>query len=181
MHDLQELAAVSEQVDQVKKVQSSDDIGVLLWQAEHVHEWLQELVALWAEELHVEHQPAAMKTRTRVVEKILRSYKGKAECVTDIVRSTILANDVKQVREVLQVEIGEADVNIIKNRFDVSYDAQDSGGYRDVNVLFSWPEFKGTPFEGFIFELQIILRGFAEIKHGYGHEAYQVARNLAAN
>ena len=131
--------------------------------------------------LHVEHHPAKRKSRARAQEQILRSYGGKAERVLDFLRSTIIVDRISQVRDVLKLVMDEVDVHIIKNRFDPLYDGFETGGYRDVNVQLSFPEFDGTPWEGHIVELQIHLRAIIEIKTEAGHAQYVSCRNLSGN
>merc|ERR1711920_905183 len=117
--------------------------------------WYQAVVLAWTKWLHLEHRAAPVKSEQRAAEKILRSYEGKPERVLDFVRSTILVDNIAQVKEVLTFVCAEANVHIIKNRFDPSFDAKETFGYRDVNLQLSFPEFQGTPFEGFVLELQI--------------------------
>merc|ERR1712187_277900 len=118
-----------------------------------------------------------MKSVRRLMEKISRSYQGHPERVTDIVRSTIVCEAVEDVRRVLQFALENAHIHIIKNRFDLNYSGDDTGGYRDLNVQLSFPELKGTAFDGFVFELQIHLEDILQRKHAEGHKRYVALRN----
>lgn len=75
----------------------------------------------------------------------------------------------------------QAQVFAVKNRYDLDYDGVATAGYRDVNLQLSFDETKGTSFEGYVFELQIILRKFLDIKSDEGHRRYIACRNLRGN
>ena len=65
-----------------------------------------------------------------------------------------------------------------RNRLDPGYSGDATGGYRDLNLQLTFPELKGTLFTGFIFELQITLSKFLQLKSAEGHKRYVVCRNL---
>merc|ERR1712224_1144449 len=98
------------------------------------------------------------------MEKILRSYRGRSEFVTDMVRSTIICKTVKGLQCTLEFVMKSANVHSIKNRFDMSYDGGLTGGYRDLNIQLSFSELEGTAFYGFVFELQIHLTAILQHK-----------------
>jgi len=114
----------------------------------------------------------------RLMEKISRSYRGRPELVTDIVRSTIICETVEDLQRVLAFVMENADIYSIKNRFDMSYNGDLTGGYRDLNVQLSFPELEGTDFDGFVFELQIHLKDIFRQKSDEGHKRYVNLRNL---
>merc|ERR1712039_352540 len=99
-----------------------------------INEWYQGVVSLWAQYLRIQHHAAPPKSKKRAVEKLLRSYAGKAERVLDYVRSTIIVDCINEVEMVLRFVLDEVHVSIIKNRFDLAYDGVDTFGYRDVNL-----------------------------------------------
>merc|ERR1712151_994946 len=112
------------------------------------------------------------------MQKMLRSYGGQPQLVLDFVRSTIVANTIFDVVRVVSLVIESANVHVIKNRFDPRYDGSDTNGYRDVNLQLSLSQLEGTPFAGFIFELQVHLRAILAHKNTSGHAAFSSARNI---
>ena len=140
--------------------------------------WYQSRVAVWAESLGVEHKPAKMKSAARVIEKTGRSYKDDVSRVLDFVRSTLVTRSVAETRRVLEFVMNNATVRTAKNRYDPGYNGVSTAGYRDVNIQLQFDEFNGALFEGFVFELQIILAEFFALKSGDGHKRYVTCRNL---
>ena len=71
----------------------------------------------------------------------------------------------------------------IKNRLDPGYDAGLSGGYRDVNLnlRFASPVAERLGIETHVCEVQLVLRGVAELKSDEGHQHYVECRNLRAD
>merc|ERR1712232_832099 len=110
---------------------------------------------------------------------VIRSYNGNGARVLDLVRSTIVADRISEVRQVLEMVSSEASVHLIKNRFDSNADAKDTFGYRDVNVQLSFEQLEHTSWAGFVFELQIQLKSILNIKSAEGHRAYIRCRNLS--
>jgi len=47
-----------------------------------------------------------------------------------------------------------------------------------MNLQLSFDELNCTPYEGFVFELQIVLAGFNKIKFEGQHQKYIECRNL---
>jgi hypothetical protein len=169
---------VGQQRVNAKKLQPSQDAERLLHLAYCLTDWYQELVRLWAAHLRVVSQPAPMKSPKRMMQKIFRSYRGRPEYVTDIVRSTIICNTICEVQRVLDYVIKNSVVHTIKNRFDLNYSGDDTGGYRDMNMQLSFADLDGTAFQGFVFELQVHFKGILERKHAEGHRRYVVLRNI---
>lgn len=98
------------------------------------------------------------------MEKVYRAYSGKVHPVLDIVRSTIISSSIKEAHHVLKVVLGNSNVHVIKNRLDTAFDSKRTAGYRDLNWQTTFPEAVGTPFEGFVCELQIHLKVISELK-----------------
>ncbi len=68
----------------------------------------------------------------------------------------------------------------VKNRLDPQYNAAASGGYRDVNLnlMMHTREAHQLGLVGHVCELQLVLRGVAEVKGAEGHHNYVMFRNL---
>merc|ERR1712113_283958 len=109
-------------------------------QADELNPWYQRHVSVWASQFEVEQTQSQVKSRTRAIEKIARSYAGDACRVTDFVRSTITANTVDQLARFMKFLVSSPSVRIhtVNNRFDTSYDSSQTGGYRDINMKLSF-------------------------------------------
>ena len=62
------------------------------------------------------------------MEKMHRSYGGRPQYLTDVVRSTIICTNIQQVQNVLEVVMLNAEVHVIKNRFNLDYDGKETYG-----------------------------------------------------
>ena len=73
-----------------------------------------------------------------------------------------------------------ANVKKIKNRYDPAYDGEETAGYRDLNLQLTLDQMdQGCVFPGFVFELQIILDCFQELKSEKGHTRYIRCRPIS--
>ena len=120
----------------------------------------------------------ARKKRERAWEKVDRSYRGDNSRVLDFVRTSLICETVADAKRALEFVMLRATVFTIKNRLDPAYDGEDTGGYRDINMQLSFEAPTGTPYAGFVLELQIILASFLTIKSDEGHKRYVTCRNL---
>jgi hypothetical protein len=108
-----------------------------------------------------------IKDPKRTVEKVCRTYAGRCDQVLDLLRATVVADDLKQMGEVVRLLTDTAKkfdervtVHRIKNKFDAA--AQASGGFRNIhfNLTLKHPTCCGstccgTAGTGFVCELQI--------------------------
>lgn len=176
--DLEDLAEIAQEHEQEKVIQPLKDLDGLFAVAEMLNEWYQETVEGWANVLHLRHKRAPLKKWERVLEKVQRSYQGDVTRVLDFVRSSLIVDTVAEAKKALEFALDQAKVHALKNRYDPSYDGKVTAGYRDINLQLSFPEMEGTGFSGYIFELQIILATFLEVKSDEGHKRYILCRNL---
>ena len=176
--DLHELASTAKKIPPCKVCQPLQGFGDLYQLAHSIDDWYQHIVAEWAESLQLIHSRAPVKRAERAMEKIDRSYNGDVSRILDLVRSTIKVKSVQQAKVALELVRTQARVLNAKNRYDLEYDGQATAGYRDLNLQLSFPELEGTLYDGFVFELQIILMSFYEVKSDEGHRRYVVNRNL---
>merc|ERR1712176_1572546 len=123
--------------------------------AHSINDWYQNVVRTWATYCRAESEAVAPKSLQRCLEKVFRSYKGDASCLSDICRSTIECYSIAQLRAVVEIVFSNAIVRKIKNRFSPTRKNEAEGGYRDFQVKLNFSELENTPFEGFVFELQI--------------------------
>eukprot|EP00039_Didymoeca_costata_P010215 m.136958 g.136958 ORF g.136958 m.136958 type:complete len:557 (+) comp14741_c0_seq10:211-1881(+) len=80
--------------------------------------------------------PAEVKRYMRTIEKTRRVYLGNPARVLDIVRASIVVDDIDQVVKVVEIIEKDRDVEIVrvKNRLSNSWDSVTSGGYRDLQL-----------------------------------------------
>ena len=136
------------------------------------------MVTEWASRCDCVCESAPLKSQKRTLEKIWRSYDGHAEAVTDLVRSTIAADTVEQVHAAFRVIMANANVHLVKNRFDPEFDGKATMGYRDLHLQLTLDDSRNTPYEDFVFEVQIHLKDLLALKSNSGHECYIKLRNL---
>jgi hypothetical protein len=75
-----------------------------------------------------------LKAQDRVLEKLLRSYGNDVSKLFDFCRQSIYFENLKDLALCLDAIIGDKEVQIyrIKNRYDVAFDSQYSGGFRSI-------------------------------------------------
>ena len=123
--------------------------------------------------------PGPIKGVPRIDQKTAEKYGGRFDQVKDVTRITIDCPSIAVMYTVVEVLLDEDALEIVlldfKDRLDrMKCNPADSGGYLDLLFNFC---FKGSAH---IFEVQVTLRRFLEIKNAIGHRAYHVARRLNA-
>lgn len=137
-----------------------------------VSEWSNAIVG----ETHAKHSP--VKSPERTVQKLQRSYGlENALRVLDLVRATIVCQDLHLVSQVVDIVRADPRVRILreKNRFAPNFDAPT--GYRNFQMVMQMLD-PGTA--GFICELQIDLQSMHDEKNrpgSSGHANYKKWRN----
>ncbi|EKX55382.1 hypothetical protein GUITHDRAFT_99165 [Guillardia theta CCMP2712] len=126
---------------------------------------------------------AKLKSIDRCVEKLSRAYAGDVSRLVDIVRQSIMFEDLKELHACLEMIAEDPDLQVIrvKNRFDRRYDARQTGGYRDVclNVCLVTDETWRVGVSGHVCELQLALCDYKmRATSGKGHSRYVSYRNL---
>jgi hypothetical protein len=126
-----------------------------------------------------------LKSVPRAVEKVVRSYGLDVSRLVDVCRQAIVFEELAGIAECLRAIASDPDVAIlrVKNRLDPAYDAAASGGYRDLNlnVRFTSAAAVRLGVETHVCEVQLMLRGIAELKSDEGHRHYVECRNLRAD
>lgn len=113
-----------------------------------------------------------LKGEERILEKALMS-RGRFDCIRDYARGMIEVIDIKSFPAVI-VQIKSAKeftVVRVKNRFEHDYNAADSAGYRDYQLVL-------RTTDGWLVELQIIPRELLKLKLELGHSDYTEYRFL---
>jgi hypothetical protein len=127
------------------------------------------------------HRKGVLKRVDRVIEKVVRSYKGDVSRICDIVRQCIAFDAVHDISRAIQAIDADPEIQVvrIKNRMSPVYDARRSCGYRDVllNVCIDSPITRKLGLFKHVCELQLILRSFVHYKTIEGHKRYVEFRN----
>jgi len=111
---------------------------------------------------------AGVKSKHRAQEKINLELNGKTERITDLARTTIIADDVESLVEVYESISREADVVKVKNKFKTPA----ASGYRDLNLLVRLPK------TNIVAEVQLHLKEIADVKSGPEHDLYEIIQGI---
>lgn len=142
-------------------------LSELYCQADRVNGWFQSKVESWHRELlsggeQVDPFHATpVKTVYRGFEKIMRSYQGRVNRLSDIVRASIVCHSARGVLSLLRLIRRDPGVKVLrcKNRFRLNSSAAESGGYRDLQLVLVTqgftPEWAGPELAG---NLQFVAR-----------------------
>jgi len=110
------------------------------------------------------------------VRKMAMCYSGRASQLRDLVRQRIVFDSLEHLRACVEAIFQDCDLEILRfrNRFDVSYDAHATAGYRDV-VMILRLRTQATVvlgLAGHLVELQLALRQMAVHLHPQQHRRY---------
>ncbi|EKX30866.1 hypothetical protein GUITHDRAFT_122928 [Guillardia theta CCMP2712] len=134
------------------------------------------------EELQQRIRWAPMKSVDRAVEKLVRSYNNDVSRLLDVVRQCIVFEQLEDLCECLERILGDPEIVVmrIKNRLDPSFDARTTGGYRDVllNLRVVTERTRELGVAGHVCELQLLVKGFMDLRTTEGHKRYVAYRNL---
>lgn len=116
-----------------------------------------------------EFRRGPLKGKRRVFEKVLM-HGGRFDQIRDYARNYIVIKkgqfDDMPLAPIHFARQKEVDVVRAKNRFDPSYDAKASSGYRDYQIILK------TKKGGWLVEVQVIPEEMLELKESLGHEDY---------
>ena len=113
----------------------------------------------------------AIKSVARAQSKITHKFAGKAEQITDLARSSLIARNSQQLMAAFeQIELN-AEIVQIKNRFN----NPKANGYRDLNLLVRLSKSK------MVVEVQLHLNRMQTIKNGPEHDNYVAIQSIANN
>ncbi|QDF74447.1 MULTISPECIES: RelA/SpoT domain-containing protein [Shewanella] len=111
-----------------------------------------------------------VKSYERAKAKIAAKFDGDASRITDLARASLVADDIQGLMTAYEALNSQVKVLQVKNRFA----APKASGYRDLNLLVQLPE------TGMIAEVQLHLKGIAEIKSGDEHKVYEQIQAIEA-
>merc|ERR1712137_281603 len=102
-------------------------------------------------------------------------YGDDATRLCDLVRGSIVYQSLAGIRLGLEKIAERVDIVRLKNRFDPSYDADQTAGYRDVSLLFQ--VIVGSSERRHICECQLQHQEIYRRKTRGGHARYKSFRN----
>lgn len=111
---------------------------------------------------------SGVKSKLRAIDKINSDLAGDSKHITDLARTSIIAQDVKTLMNAFMILDQQTELVRIKNRFSMP----NASGYRDLCLLVRLPESK------IIAEVQLHLEAFSEIKNGKEHENYEQIQQI---
>ncbi len=111
---------------------------------------------------------SGVKSKLRAVNKINSKLAGNSEQITDLARTSIVAQDVPALMNAFELIEQETQLLRIKNRFKTP----GASGYRDLSLLVRLPESK------IVAEVQLHLEAFSVIKNGKEHDNYEQIQQI---
>ncbi|AQM19394.1 phosphoribosylglycinamide formyltransferase [Vibrio anguillarum] len=144
-------------------LQPYNDFEILYSKAHQAQRELETLCRSTALLTSTEAHFSGVKSRDRALSKIEHELGGRADRITDLARTTLVANDVPSLVEAYEVLSREASIVKVKNRFK----SPAASGYRDLNLLVQLPK------TNVIAEVQLHLKAIADVKNGPEHRFYE--------
>lgn len=111
---------------------------------------------------------SGIKSKPRALNKINTQLAGSSELITDLVRTSIVAQDIASLLAAFELIEQQTLIVRIKNRFK----SPGASGYRDLSLLVRLPESQ------LIAELQLHLEAFSVIKNGREHSNYEQIQQI---
>ena len=111
---------------------------------------------------------SGIKSKRGAMRKIMLKHAGKSEKITDLARTSIVAQDITGLIKSFELLAQETKLLRIKNRFV----RPNVSGYRDLSVLLRLPR------SGIIAEVQLHLEAFSVIKNGEEHNSYKQIQQI---
>lgn len=111
---------------------------------------------------------SGVKSKQRARDKVSAKYTGHSDKITDITRTSIVAQDIPALINAFELLEQNTQILRIKNRFVTP----NPSGYRDLSLLVRLPE------SGIVAEVQLHLEAFSVIKNGKEHENYEQIQQI---
>jgi hypothetical protein len=109
-----------------------------------------------------------MKRHARCIEKMMRSYDNDPSRLLDISRGSIAFETLADLSACLEAIWKDEDVVVsrITNRMSASFNASETGGYRDVSLKLRIvsPQAQALGAELHVCEVQLLMKGFASLR-----------------
>lgn len=114
---------------------------------------------------------AGIKSEERAKAKIASDLSSNVSKITDLARTTIVADDIQSLVTTFELLERQAKIVSVKNRFKSPV----ASGYRDLNVLVELPNSQ------IIAEVQLHLSEIARVKNGPEHDLYEQIQDIERN
>lgn len=111
---------------------------------------------------------SGVKSQLRALDKINSKLAGNSDQITDLARTSIVAQDVPALMNAFELIEKQTQILRIKNRFKTP----GASGYRDLSLLVRLPESK------IVAEIQLHLEAFSVIKNGEEHDNYEQIQQI---
>ncbi|MGB5445250.1 MAG: RelA/SpoT domain-containing protein [Psychromonas sp.] len=111
---------------------------------------------------------SGVKSKQRAVRKIALKHDNRSDQITDLVRTSIVAQEISVLMNSFELLAQQGQLVRIKNRFI----NPNISGYRDLSILLRLPE------SGLIAEVQLHLEAFSAIKNGKEHDNYEQIQHI---
>ncbi|MGS0683226.1 RelA/SpoT domain-containing protein [Shewanella sp. 125m-7] len=151
--------------------QTSADLDTLYSQANSAQQELTQLLAMITTQSQTQSVLADIKSRDRAEAKVQNKLNNDASQLTDIVRASIVSNDIHNLMQAFALLKSDSQLIQVKNRFSTPKES----GYRDLNLLVKLPKSQ------MIAEVQLHLADIAEIKSGAEHNVYEQVQSIQAS
>ena len=167
-----------------KPRQYVDDLAVLFAQAAALNGHFQDLVAARVAVAGGRGAAAAVKSRARAIEKLYRSYNGDASRLVDLVRASVVYDDVAALATAIRTIRADPELVVVgrKNSLSLAHDSRTSAGYRNValSILVIDPFTTSHGLETHVCELQLGLKDIEALRDDTGHANYIAWRDINA-
>ncbi len=111
---------------------------------------------------------SGIKSKQRALNKVELKLAGQADLITDLARSSIVAEDISSLMQSYQLINQHTEVVRVKNRFK----NPTASGYRDLSLLVKLPKTQ------IVAEIQLHLEQFSTIKNGVEHDNYEQIQQI---
>merc|ERR1712100_408351 len=122
-----------------------------------------------------------VKTETRALQKVFRSYRGNWRSLCDLVRCSLVFDDAADMAAALGAIQQDPELEVVRTsddkfRLRTTFDATPMGGYRDVQlcVRLNNAETRTRGVHEMLAEVQLHLCAIADLKSEGGHDSYKL-------
>ena len=168
----------------MKRARRSDDVSPFSAQAGALNAHYQDVVAARAATGGARCTAAAIKSQARAIEKLYRSYNGNASRLVDLVRASVVYDDVGSLAAAIRTIRADPELIVVgkKNTLSLAHDSRTSAGYRNValSILIIDPFTTSLGLETHVCELQLGLKDIEALRNDTGHANYIAWRDTNA-
>lgn len=168
-----------------KRQLSASDIGDLFLQADRLNDRFQRKMCQICRKHGGYFYFCEVKAEARTLQKMYRAYRGDWRNLCDVVRTSLIFTELPALTACMSDIAADPELRLLhmrndKMRLSETYNAADSGGYRDVqlSVMLDTEETRSLGVHEHRAEVQLHIRGIVALKSEGGHANYVLSRNL---